>query len=64
MARKKIENWPWWLVVDALIVVLCWQQKLYASMILYMLYLGLVIVGWRSWYADLTAPAAAAGNSA
>ncbi|HXQ31188.1 MAG TPA: nicotinamide riboside transporter PnuC [Steroidobacteraceae bacterium] len=59
MARKKIENWPWWLVVDALIVVLCWQQKLYASMILYMLYLVLVIVGWRSWYADLTAPAAA-----
>jgi len=60
VARKKIENWPWWLVVDALIVVLCWQQKLYASMILYLLYLGLVIVGWRTWYADLAAPAPAA----
>jgi nicotinamide mononucleotide transporter len=53
VARKKIENWAWWLVVDALIVVLCWRERLYASMILYGLYLGLVLVGWRSWYLDM-----------
>jgi nicotinamide mononucleotide transporter len=53
VARKKIENWPWWLVVDALIVVLCWRGRLYASMILYGLYLGLVLMGWRSWYLDM-----------
>ena len=49
VARKKLDNWMWWLVVDSLIAVLCWQQKLYASMILYAMYVGLVIVGWRSW---------------
>ena len=53
VARKKIENWAWWLGVDALTVVLCWRGRLYASMILYGLYLGLVILGWRSWYLDM-----------
>jgi nicotinamide mononucleotide transporter len=53
VARKKIENWAWWLIVDALIVMLCWRGRLYASMILYMLYLGLVLLGWRSWYLDM-----------
>ena len=53
VARKKIDNWAWWLVVDALIVVLCWRGRLYASMILYGLYLGLVLLGWRSWYLDM-----------
>ena len=53
VARKKIENWPWWLVVDTLIVALCWRGRLYSTMILYGLYLGLVLMGWRSWWLDL-----------
>jgi nicotinamide mononucleotide transporter len=53
VARKKIENWAWWLVVDALTVLLCWRGRLYPSMILYGLYLGLVLLGWRSWYLDM-----------
>jgi nicotinamide mononucleotide transporter len=57
VARKKLDNWPWWLVIDALIVVLCWQQRLYPSMILYILYLGLAVIGWRSWHADMKSAA-------
>ena len=53
VARKKLENWAWWLGVDALTVLLCWRGRLYPSMILYGLYLGLVLVGWRSWYLDM-----------
>ena len=53
VARKRLDTWPWWLAVDALIAVLCWRQQLFASMILYILYLGLVVVGWRSWHLDL-----------
>jgi nicotinamide mononucleotide transporter len=60
VARKKIDNWPWWLVIDALIAILCWQQKLYASMILYLAYLGLVVIGWRSWQTDMRRARAAA----
>ena len=65
-ARKKIDNWVWWFVVDALIAFLCWRQKLVAAMIPYILYLALVIIGWRSWYADMkrTATAAADGTPA
>jgi len=64
VARKKIENWPWWLVIDALIVLLCWRGRLYASMILYGLYLGLVLVGWRSWYLDMQRQTRAPGGAA
>lgn len=54
VARKKLDNWVWWFVVDSLIVVLCWQQRLYASMILYGLFLWLVVIGWRTWHRDMT----------
>ena len=64
VARKALENWAWWFVVDTLIVVLCWQQKLYATMLLYVLYLGLVIVGWRTWQRDMQVQAAARAASA
>lgn len=64
VTRKALENWAWWLAVDALIVVLCWQQKLYATMLLYVLYLGLVIVGWRAWHRDMQGQAAARAASA
>ena len=53
VARKQLDNWAWWLVVDALIAVMCWRERLFASMILYGLYLGLVLIGWRSWLLDM-----------
>jgi nicotinamide mononucleotide transporter len=52
VARKILGNWGWWLGIDALIAVLCWQQQLYATALLYALYLVLVVIGWRAWYAD------------
>jgi nicotinamide mononucleotide transporter len=52
VARKRIDNWAWWVVVDALIALLCWRQQLFASMILYLCYVGLAIVGWKSWERD------------
>jgi nicotinamide mononucleotide transporter len=64
VARKKIDNWAWWLVTDALIVVLCWRGRLYASMILYGLYLGLVAMGWWRWWLDYKQQARGAGERA
>jgi nicotinamide mononucleotide transporter len=52
VAKKKIDNWPWWLVIDSLILVLCWRAHLYPSIILYALYLALVLIGWRQWKID------------
>ncbi len=53
MARKKLENWVWWFVIDAAIMLLCWRQGLYPSMILYGLYVALAVTGWRAWARDL-----------
>ena len=64
MARKKIENWAWWLVTDVLIAVLCWREHLLASMVLYGLYVGLALIGWRQWLLDLRRRAPAAGQGA
>lgn len=65
-ARKKIDSWAWWFAIDALIAYLCWRQQLYAPMIPYILYLALVIFGWRSWNADMkrtrTEPLAGTGT--
>lgn len=61
VARKVLENWAWWLVIDALIAVLCWQQQLYATAALYALYLVLVVVGWRAWLVDWRRHAAGDG---
>jgi len=52
VARKRIDNWAWWFVVDALLAWLCWRQQLFASMILYLSYVGLVVIGWTSWQRD------------
>ncbi len=60
-ARKKLDNWAWWLAIDTLIALLCWQQRLYLSMILYILYLGLAAIGWRSWYRDMQSAAGTRG---
>lgn len=52
VARKILGNWAWWLVIDALIAVLCWQQRLYPTALLYATYLVLVVIGWRAWHRD------------
>jgi nicotinamide riboside transporter PnuC len=46
-------------VIDTLIAVLCWQQALYATAVLYALYLVLVAIGWREWHRDWRRSAAA-----
>jgi len=49
MARKVLENWLYWLVVDALLVVLSWRARLPATLLLYVIYVGMAIVGYFSW---------------
>ncbi|MBS0376388.1 MAG: nicotinamide mononucleotide transporter [Proteobacteria bacterium] len=54
--RKHLESWAWWVVIDVLIAVLCWRERLYPSMMLYALFVGLALWGWRSWYRDMNRP--------
>ena len=52
VARKILENWLYWLVVDSLSLYLYWQRELYFYVGLFALYLVLVLLGWIRWQRD------------
>lgn len=49
VARKVLENWLYWLVVDCLQAVLFASQGLWFTALLFVLYLGTSIGGYVSW---------------
>lgn len=50
MARRYVENWVLWIVVDALAVPLFWSRGLLLTSGLYGLFLLLAVVGWVQWH--------------
>ena len=48
-ARARIENWLYWIVVDAALGVLYAKQGLALVTLLYFAYLGMAMVGFASW---------------
>jgi len=52
VARKILENWLYWLVVDSLALYLYWQRELYFFVGLFALYLVLVVLGLIRWHRD------------
>jgi nicotinamide mononucleotide transporter len=61
VARKILENWLYWLVIDGLWLYVYWQRALYLFVALMALYLVLVVIGlvrWqRDWRAQIAVPA-------
>lgn len=53
MAVKKIENWLVWFVVDSVAIAVFYHKQLYATAVLYAVFLLLCIVGYRHWRRDL-----------
>ncbi|MDA0979288.1 MAG: nicotinamide riboside transporter PnuC [Proteobacteria bacterium] len=49
VARKVLENWIYWLVIDAVSIYLYLDRDLYFTALLFMAYLVIVIFGFRSW---------------
>lgn len=49
VARKILQNWHYWFVIDAVSVFLYGSRGLWLTVILFLLYLVLVIFGLRSW---------------
>lgn len=56
-ARKNIENWPVWLVVNAVAVASYWKAELAYTAFLYAVYFFLAVAGWRSWRIAMRAQA-------
>ena len=53
VARKVYENWHWWLVIDSISLWLYFAKALYATTLLFGLYLILIVVGMREWRRSL-----------
>jgi nicotinamide mononucleotide transporter len=50
---KRLENWGWWIAVDLISVPLYWVRGLPLISLLYLLFLGMCIAGWRQWQRTL-----------
>lgn len=48
-ARKNLENWPAWIVVNAVAMASYWRADLAYTAFLYAIYLVMAVAGWRQW---------------
>jgi nicotinamide mononucleotide transporter len=49
VARKVLENWLYWLVIDSVSIYLYLDRELYLTALLFMVYLVIVVFGYRQW---------------
>ena len=49
VARKILENWVYWFVIDAVSVYLYLSRELYFTAALFVAYLVMIVFGYRSW---------------
>jgi len=49
LARRVIDTWAWWIVIDAGLAALFAWQGLAMTGALYLAYAVLAVAGWRSW---------------
>ena len=54
LARKILENWLIWIVVDAVTVGLYIYKDLYPSAVLFLFLTAMAFVGYKKWKMDLT----------
>ena len=57
-ARKKLENWLVWLVVDSVYVGLFFYKGYYLISLLNLIYLGFALYGWWNWWRSMQADTA------
>jgi nicotinamide mononucleotide transporter len=48
-ARKNLENWPAWIVVNGVAMASYWRANLAYTAFLYAIYLVMAVAGWREW---------------
>jgi nicotinamide mononucleotide transporter len=53
VARKIIQNWHYWFVIDSVSVYLYISRGLWLTALLFLLYLVLIIIGYRAWLASM-----------
>jgi nicotinamide mononucleotide transporter len=58
VARKILENWLYWFVIDSVSIGLYLERELYFTAALFAAYLVMIMIGYRSWRASMTGQAA------
>ena len=56
LGRKYVENWPVWVAVNLVSVGLFAWKGLWLTVLLYLLFLGMALWGWRAWQRLAAAP--------
>ena len=59
LGRKYVENWPTWIVVDVVGAALFAYKGLWLTMLLYLVFVAMAFVGWRSWLGRAAEPVSA-----
>ena len=49
VARKVLENWIYWLVIDSVSIYLYIDRELYFTSLLFAIYIAIIFFGWFSW---------------
>ena len=50
VARKVLENWLYWFVIDSVSVYVYLERGLALTALLFVVYLVLIVIGWRRWW--------------
>lgn len=49
MAQKILQNWIYWIFIDATAIYLYWHSGFYVTIIMFSLYLVLAVYGYKEW---------------
>jgi nicotinamide mononucleotide transporter len=55
VARKIIQNWHYWFIIDSVSVYLYVSRGLWLTSLLFVLYLVLIVIGYREWRKSMDA---------
>ena len=52
VAKKILENWVYWLIIDSVAIFLYLEKELYLTAALFAAYILIAVVGYIAWYRD------------
>ena len=53
LARRKLENWIYWIIADIIYIPLYIYKELYPTSLQFFIFLILAILGYRNWKKEL-----------
>ena len=56
VARKVLENWWYWLLIDSASIFIYWDRELQLTSVLFLVYVCMIPVGYLSWRRSMNEP--------